>query len=905
MATVSAEGKIARRESWSQIGGRSIARRRRHCERWSAPAGVHKVAIVPSSCSRTEAVERSALLDVRNYEVHLDFLSDPTFVVSRTTVRFGCRRPGSATFAQLTADEVERIELNGRRLDTATFVSDGRVVLEGLAGENELIAESVHRYDSDGHGFSRKVQSDGSVNALVYAYPTSASSIFCCFDQPDLGAPLRLSVEVPAGWDCITHARAVSRPPVNRPGVWRFEIASMKPQELMVALGRYCTILDPDGAKRQVRLLCRPALADDVNPERLGHLVRSSLDFYGEFFEAACPYDWLDVAFVPELPSLAVCVPGLVAFHEDLARRIADPDDDFATMVVGHELAHLWFGCLVDCNWWDDLWLAEGLATWASFVAGGQRLSMHTAWAEFSMADKERAYAADQLPTTEAVSAAVESAASATARPSGLTYSKSAAIVRQLEALIGEDAVRHGLRLYFERFSGGTAALEDIVACWSEASGQDLSTWTMEWLRTPGVNLLRAELSISPDGTIESLDIVQKPSEVRGTPAVLRHHRFRLGLYEESTEGLRRRHAVDVEVAGERTSVTELVGCSAPAVLLLNDGDLAYARLRFDAASLSRLTENAVELGDPVTEAVCWTVLWDMATSAELDPRQFIECVARQIESAGLPPGIAVLGTHAVRAADYYATPSARVALRARVAGACGDRLASERAQGREWRKFAFVLAKSAATPPQLDTLRQWLENGTLREAWGRDIVRGVLETLAAAGQLDDELLEQVTALDPASGAEIRVKCRALRPSLVAKEDAWYAALRHDTPLRLAQAHADGIWTPAQEGLMLAWRERYFVDTLAALSAMPDNRARRVGAAMYPLTLVDDETLSATDEALRAGGLSRPVQSVLEEQREKLRRMVAARFRFRQIRRENATTDSSSSGPRRAARPSS
>jgi aminopeptidase N len=211
--------------------------------------------------------------------------------------------------------------------------------------------------------------------------------------------------------------------------------------------------------------------------------------------------------------------------NERLLARMADPDDDFVAMVDAHEVAHLWFGSLVGMRWWDDVWLDEAIATYLSYLPGAgpttaDGLDSADGWIAFCYRDKAGAYQADELPGTEPVSSPVPDASAALAKPAAITYVKGASVIRQLGALIGDEALHAGLGDYLTRYGGGGAAsLDDLVGCWSRASSRELSGWADEWLRTEGASLLRPELAAAPDGTIRSLAIRQDLSEMRHTVA--------------------------------------------------------------------------------------------------------------------------------------------------------------------------------------------------------------------------------------------------------------------------------------------------------------------------------------------------------------------------------------------------
>src|ERR1019366_4535532 len=445
-----------------------------------------------------------------------------------------------------------------------------------------------------------------------------------------------------------------------------------------------------------------------------------------------------DIALVPGLGAMAVSIPGLMLVNESLLARMSDPDDDFVATVCAHEVAHLWFGGQVSMRWWEDLWLDEAMATYLSYTAGAGADS----WTAFCYRQKPRAYTADELPGRQPVSSPVASAADALFRLPALTYAKGAAVIRQLAALIGEDALHRGLTEYLTRFGGGGASLDDLVACWSRASGRELAGWAGQWLRTEGASMLRASWTAGPDGATMSLAVEQD---------VPRTHRIGIGLYDLDGDRLRQRRVVSVEISGARTEVAWPAGEAEPDAVVLNDGDLTYAGIEFDERTLAALAQAAMDVGDPLTEAVCWNAAWQMVTGGALAGADFAGLVTRRLGGPGfLPvPGLEVLLERAVSCADLYAPPGDRGRLRSRFAASPYD-------------------------DGQLDRLRSWLAGGLAVDAG----LRGrILRTLAERGIAADSDLDALISLDPVDGQQHRATCRASRPDAAAKEEAWTAAL--------------------------------------------------------------------------------------------------------------------------------
>ena len=822
--------------------------------------------------TETEATARAALVDVASYDVFADLTAEP--VRSRTEIRFGCREPGAATFAELTATAVRAV-LNGRELARP---ADGRLALPGLAGQNVLVVEAEV---ADGTLTRFTDPADGADYLLFTGYPTQAPSLFCCFDQADLTATSTLSLVLPAGWDCLTNGPMTTRPPAGAAGTWRFgPVSGTRPFDLTIAAGPYVEEWRGEGGTAgPVRMSIRRRRSlDGAVPDldRFAGQARRALEHYERTLRVPCPYPKYDIGFVPRLNALAISMPGLMLVNESLLARMADPDDDFVAMVCGHEVAHLWFGCYVSSRWWDDLWQDEAMATYVAYAAIGD------AWPAFCYREKAPAYQADALPGRQPVSSPVASAADAMFRQVALTYSKGAAVIRQLAALIGDEALQAGLTDFMRRFGGASAGLDDMIACWSRSSGRDLRGWAQEWLRTEGASTLRASVTAGPDGTIGSLAVEQDQP---------RTHRLGIGLYQRSAAGhgsvLRRRRLISAEISGARCEVPVPAGEPVPDAVVLNDGDLTYAEISFDPATLDALAEAAMDVGDPLTEAVCWDAAWRMVTAGSLAGGDLAGLVTRRLGlaegSAPLPvAGVEVLLERAVTAADRYSPDAERAGLRAAVAAASlAGASAAESAAGAgspRQRALAAGFAASASSAEQLAALRAWLSGGPRPDGLELDgDLRGrVLRTLAARGLATEEDLDALAA-DPVGGAQHLLTCRALRPDAAAKAEAWELALAEGQDRRLADAAARGIWVPGQEAVLAGYRERYFAEALPALDGREIRAMRRLARALYPATLAEPATLAATAAALERGGLSEGLRLVLQEQETILRAVLAAR----------------------------
>ncbi|HEX6872699.1 MAG TPA: aminopeptidase N, partial [Micromonosporaceae bacterium] len=569
------------------------------------------------SLTRNEADIRADLLRVRAYRVDLDLTAAATSdrFESSTTIEFSCSQPGARTFVELKCVQLHEATLNGVRLEP-DGLDDNRLPLTDLAAENELVVRATMEYSITGEGLHRFVDpEDGSVYLYAQTFLDDAQRIFACFDQPDLKAPFTLSVSAPAGWEVAGNGAGT---PVA-PGRWEFATtAPLATYFVTVLAGPYHVRRDEhDGIP--LALYCPRGLAAhlDKDVEELFGLTRACLDRYHELFGFRYPFGKYDQAFVPEFNAGAMENPGLVTFRDEFIFRsaVAEGDRERRAMVIAHEMAHMWFGDLVTMRWWDDLWLNESFAEYMGHRIVVEATRFTGAWTSFALARKAWGYAADQRPSTHPVAPeSVPDTAQALLNFDGISYAKGAAVLRQLAVWIGDEAFIAGLRSHFQRHAFGNATLQDLLSSLAEASGRDLRGWSEVWLRRPQVNTLRPEASVGPDGRYTSFDVVQTAPPAYPT---LRPHRIGIGIYRGGKVAERVEVDLDPTVDQRRTPVPALIGIHPGDLLLLNDGDYTYAKVRLDEVSRSRLAMVLPGLTDPLTRALVWAAALDAVRDGE------------------------------------------------------------------------------------------------------------------------------------------------------------------------------------------------------------------------------------------------------------------------------------------------
>jgi len=550
----------------------------------------------PANITRSEAAERSRLIRTQGYDVLVDLSGrtadgrddDPGTFVSTSTVRFQCGQTAH-TWIDIIADRLLVASLDGEALPADAFV-DHRLHFEAGAGAHVLVVSAVCRYSHTGEGLHRFVD---PVDGLTYLYTqletADARRMYACFEQPDLKGSFQLSVIAREGWTVLSNSPPVPPQPLGE-GLARWDFAATPPLATYVTAliaGDFHTVHDSyvgRGAEIPLSLSCRQSLVPHLDADRLFAVTKGGFDVFEEHF--GLPYPFTDYAqvFVPEFNAGAMENAGCVTLRDEylFRSRMTSAAYEGRDNTILHELAHMWFGDLVTMTWWDDLWLNESFAEWASHFAQAELRSRGVPgadpWATFANSRKTWAYRQDQLPSTHPIAADMVDLEAVELNFDGITYAKGASVLRQLVAWVGQDHFLAGVATYLEKHQWGNTVLRDLLVELEATSGRDLTDWSALWLETAGVNLLRPVVEEAED-VITRFAIRQEAAADHPT---LRPHRLVVGTFDVVDGALVRRGRHELDVVGELTEVPALVGEAVPDLVLLNDEDLAYAKIRLD-----------------------------------------------------------------------------------------------------------------------------------------------------------------------------------------------------------------------------------------------------------------------------------------------------------------------------------
>ncbi|RKR74633.1 aminopeptidase N [Frondihabitans australicus] len=809
--------------------------------------------------TRIEAQERKSIVDVESYVIDLDLTRGAEVFGSTTTVTFTATE-GASTFIDALTRTVHSITLNGASLDVASVDDGVRIQLDGLAARNVLTVVADAEYTNTGEGLHRFVD---PVDDEVYLYTQfevpDSRRVFAVFEQPDLKATFQFTVTAPARWQMVSNS-ITPEPEVSATdasiATWRFAPTPVLSSYITaIVAGPYdvvrSSLTSSDGREIPLGIFTRKSLSEYMDADYIFEKTRQGFAYYEAKFDYAYPFDKYDQLFVPEYNAGAMENAGAVTFTETYVFRskVTDAIKERRVVTILHELAHMWFGDLVTMKWWNDLWLNESFAEWASTIATAEATEWTEAWTTFQAMEKSWAYRQDQLPSTHPVVATINDLEDVQVNFDGITYAKGGSVLKQLVAWVGIDAFYAGVAAYFTKHHHSNTELADLLAELEVTSGRELASWSKKWLETAGVNTLRPEIETDTDGVITSFAVVQTAPADYPT---IRPHRLAIGLYDLEGESLVRTHRVEIDVDGERTEVPELVGLPKGALVLTNDDDLAYAKVRLDEGSLATAIEHLSKIHNPLARAIVWGSVWDSTRDGESAASDYVKLVLANIASETESTTIRTTLTQLTQVARSYVAP----AKRAETITEVGDTLwtlATEAEAGSD-AQFQFVkfFANIPSTEAHAATLRGLVDGTVALDGLeiDTDLRWELLEGLVLLGKADGDDVDAALALDnTANGAQAAARARASIPTTEGKLAAFSSIVdSKEAPNAIVRSTALGFQHANDPAILQPVVAKYFESLAGIWESRSYHIAETLVAGLYPAGLADE----ALAEAARA-----------------------------------------------------
>jgi aminopeptidase N len=811
--------------------------------------------------TRAEAAERAAHLYVDSYQVSLDLTVGEDHFISLTKIKFSCNKPGYNSFIDAVGKSVISATLNGESVDTHNY--DGETIyLKNLAQENELVIHMHGSYSNTGEGLQR---SKDPVDDEVYIYSQGETAfirkMYPCFDQPDLKARFALTVIAPNHWQVISNNPVTEKTELaENKCQWQFS-ATPRISTYITALiaGPYHFVKDKYEGKKIVPLgiYCRKSLAQYLDPDDIFLITKQGFAYFEQVFGLEYPFEKYDQIAVVDFNWGAMENAGAVTFLERLLvfrSKVTERMYNARANTILHEMAHMWFGNMVTMSWWDDLWLNESFAEWSSYLAMVEATRFKNSWTGFNQERKNWAYRQDQLSSTHPIVTDMVDIDTVAGNFDGISYAKGASVLQQLVVHVGRNNFISGLQKYFAKHAFKNTTLNDLLDQLTITSGKDLTTWVKTWLQTAGVNTLRADIKSNGD-TYEQIWVVQEPPTMPKNSTELRPHRMAVGLYDLNNDKITLRKSVELDVSGARTEVVALANQKQADLLLLNEQDLTYAKIRFDDKSIATLKNHLGKIEDSLTRALCWSATWDMLRDGELPATDFIDIALSGVASEPDVATLTTISSQLATAVELYSNPKKRDSARLKVGNAFKKMIASAAAGSDHQLQFVKSFTSFAASAEHNDLLQDLLAGKLPGLKVDPEMRWSLVIALTERGLIDEIQLAKYLELDNTlTGKLSHQTALAARPTQAAKQLVWDEITTGELSTSQREAMITGFVRPLHRPLLEAYVDPYFELLLDTWGRKSYEVASKFVAGLYPIYLTTQESLDKTNSWLTGVG---------------------------------------------------
>jgi aminopeptidase N len=843
------------------------------------------VLVSGTNITQIEASQRSEVIKVSSYKIDLDLTTGAETFLVKTSVNFAGLNPGATTFIDCVGKRVISAKLNGVDFDPKF---DGEsVFLPALAAENVLEIEHEGIYSNSGEGLHRFVDpADNEVYLYTQFETGDARRMYACFDQPDQKATFTISTITPKHWEVISNygIEATKDLDGDRKHIQFATSQVISTYVTAIVAGAYKSVHDEYKGEKTIPLgiYARKSFFQHVDAENIFEVTKQGFAYFEKTFGLAYPFGKYDQIAVAEYNWGAMENVGCVTFHEDVLifrSKVTERNYISRATTIHHEMAHMWFGDLVTMKWWQDLWLNESFAEWASYLSVSESTKYTNAWTEFNSVRKNWAYRVDQMTSTHPIAVEMEDLDAVRTNFDGISYAKGASVLQQLVAHVGRENFISGLRKYFAKHAYKNTELSDLITELQAASGKDLTAWVNTWLRTAGVNTLRPVITLDGDN-YKSVSVKQEVPPLPIGSKELRPHRLYVGLFDVKGDALVRRESIEVDIAGEMTEIKELAGKKSADLLLINDHDQTYAKLRFDERSVETMKKYLGNLDDSLARGLIWASLWDSTRDGELAASDYITIALNALKGESDISIITATFMQIDTAIWAYVAPKNRDAVRLAVANAAEALLDGAKPGSDNQLQYARAFVNNAVTPAQFDRLKTMLDgavNGLTVDAELRwyIFICGVKRGIFGPSEISVEGDRDKTA----HGKQYVAYAHAAIPTKEAKVAAFKSVTTDDLSNTIHSYKCRGFNENIHWELLEGFVDQYFDAILKVWETKGYEIAETTATLTFPTWAISDATVTKAQHWLDVTGkdASNALRRSVTEGRDAMTRALKAR----------------------------
>jgi aminopeptidase N len=457
--------------------------------------------------------------------------------------------------------------------------------------------------------------------------PARARLAIPCLDQPDLKGRWTVSLEHPASWQSAANGAEVKRTTVGTRSAVQFAETQPLSTYLVAFIAGDFKIETAARGRRSFRMFHRETDAAKVarNKDVIFDLHARALDFLEAYTTIPYPFDKFDFVMIPAFQFGGMEHAGKILYNASglLLDESATQNQLLGrASVISHETSHMWFGDLVTMKWFDDVWMKEVFANFMAAKIVNPSFPAVNHDLRFLLSNYPSAYEVDRTAGANPIRQPLDNLNEAGSLYGAIIYQKAPVIMRHLEALLGEDSFRDGLRDYLKTFAFKNATWNNLIAILDARTPTDLAAWSRVWVEQPGRPAIQTDLELR-NGRIGRLAFRQRDPRGRN---LIWPQQLRIVVGSKFD-----RRPFIVELNGAMAEVPMAFGLAAPLYVLPNASGWAYGDFVLDKASLDYLTISLPEINDVLTRGSAWVTLWDSMLNGHVAPTALLDLMMRAL----------------------------------------------------------------------------------------------------------------------------------------------------------------------------------------------------------------------------------------------------------------------------------
>ncbi|SCX86370.1 aminopeptidase N [Flavobacterium anhuiense] len=512
---------------------------------------------------------------------------------------------------------IKTVEANGKKL--SIIHENGHIVIPISA---LVLGKNTFSISFIAGNLSLNRNDDFLYTLLV---PDRASTLFPCFDQPDLKATYKLSLSVPKDWSVLAGADVVEKLEKGDFTAYTFgESDKMSTYLFSFVAGKFKSTTQKPGL--EMTMLYRENSPEKfrVSADTIFNLHQQSLDFLEKYTNYKFPFQKLDFASIPVFQYGGMEHIGAIQYREStlfLDNSATDTEKLNRAKLIAHETSHMWFGDLVTMKWFDDVWMKEVFANFMADKIMNPIFPKVNHNLQFFTAHYPSAYAEDRSLGTHPIKQHLANLQNAGSLYGAIIYNKAPIMMRQLEASMGAAAFQKGIQKYIQKYANDNADWNNLVELLDAETPLDMKKWSDVWVNKSGRAIFTDKVEYDSKNRIKSFEIQQQAEDQSENiwPQI-----FQIGLvYAKEVKIL------SVNINDKNTLVKEAEGLEKPIAVVYNYNGFGYGVFPLDGNNLNYISS----LKDEMARASSYSNLYENTLIGNVSPEKAYDCFLKGIET--------------------------------------------------------------------------------------------------------------------------------------------------------------------------------------------------------------------------------------------------------------------------------